>query len=84
MDKNNLTAGIIIVVIIFLGLGWWFWSTFPSKTAVESATNVSAAIDVNILKSNTVQTVQRRDKNGDIPVTVNSGEIGREDPFSNY
>lgn len=84
MNKENLTAGIILIAIVFLGLVGWFWSTFPSKTAVSSVVNAPVAIDVNVLKSDVSQKIQKRDKNGDVPVTVSSGEIGKEDPFSNY
>lgn len=84
MDKNNLTAGIIIIAMIIAGLGLWFWSTFPKKAEIESASNPPVAIDVNILKGDISQKIQKRDKNGDIPVTVSASEIGREDPFSNY
>jgi hypothetical protein len=83
MNKNS-TFGIIVILLIVLGLGYWFWTTIPSKSAISSASNPPKTIDVNILKGNTAQQVSQREMNGNIPVTVSAGEIGREDPFSNY
>lgn len=84
MDKNNLVAGIVVILLIIVALGGWFWTTIPSKEEIDRVSHPPASIDVNILKSNIAQQIQKRDKNGDIPVTVSAGEIGREDPFVNY
>ncbi len=83
MNKNT-KFGLVVILLIILGLGYWFWTTIPTKADISSATKAPKEIDINILKSNLAQKISQRDKNGDIPVTVNSGEIGREDPFSNY
>ncbi|MCL5795161.1 MAG: hypothetical protein M1338_02290 [Patescibacteria group bacterium] len=83
MGKNT-KFGLVIILLIVLGLGYWFWTTLPSKSEISSASKLPKEIDVNILKGNLAQKISQRDKNGIIPVTVNAGEIGREDPFSNF
>lgn len=85
MDKkSNMVLGIVVMLLIAAGLGYWFYISLPTKSQIAATANSPKAVDVNLLKGAVAQKIASRDKNGNVPVVVNSSDVGRDNPFANY
>ena len=70
------------VMLIVLVLGWWVWSTKPNQVDIESAAKVIPPLPTVNLAQLESQQLESRTINGALPISVDTEQLGREDPFA--
>ena len=85
MSKSNqIVAGLIIIILIGVGLYFWYRTSIPTSSEIEAQKKQIDVVDANVLQSPAIQTMSSLNSHGDLPLQVKPEEIGREDPFANY
>jgi uncharacterized membrane protein YccF (DUF307 family) len=79
--KSVLGGWIVFVAVVVLIIILWFRST-PSQTAVADSSLTPLALDA--ISKDSIQELDSLVKNGNLPVTVNPADLGRDNPFIAY
>ncbi|TSC90737.1 MAG: hypothetical protein CEN92_405 [Candidatus Berkelbacteria bacterium Licking1014_96] len=69
---------LLIIVMVVLIIGFFYWQTIPSPKPVSK----TVVFNADVLDSNVVKTIKSKKSYGNLPVTVGAGEAGKQDPFS--
>lgn len=69
---------LLIIVIVVLIIGLFYWQTIPSPKPASK----TVVFEPDVLESSVVKTIKSKKSYGNLPVTVNAGETGKQDPFS--
>lgn len=80
-NKFTIIAGTIIVLAVGFGLVWWLKGIIPEQTSIDQGAVEVKPVDRNILNNPTVKTLQDRQKNGNIPIVISGGDLGKSNPF---
>ena len=70
------------VLVIVAGCVWWIMSATPSSSAIEAARQPEVKVPQLNLGTLDASTGQDRTINGTLPIPVDAGSLGREDPFA--
>lgn len=81
---NSQTTALVsgLLVALAAALTWWVWSAIPSATAIAAAQTTLPPIPRVNLQSLENQGLNDRTVNGTLPIVVDDGSLGREDPFA--
>lgn len=77
--KNKNTTIIVMIVLGLMMIGFLWYSTMPKDLPKSEVVVVPA----DILNQEGTTTIEKRPIFGNVPVSVNSEEKSREDPFAN-
>lgn len=83
MQNNKITIilGIIVVIGVAVGLGYWVKDVFPNQAQINEGASEVKSVDRNILTNPTVKTIEERQKNGNLPIVISEGDLGKSNPF---
>lgn len=85
MSKNNrIIVGLIIIIVMLIGLWFWFSTSNPSNQEKKAAVKTIKPVDTNFLNNKNVKDILSQDVNSPVPVEINKDEVGRDNPFANY
>jgi len=77
MQSKNMNYLVIIIIAIFV-VGLLYWQTLPARKPVSNV----VVFEADILDSSVVKEIKGRKSYGNLPVMINAGEAGKQDPFT--
>ncbi|MBI4185430.1 hypothetical protein HY524_00055 [Candidatus Berkelbacteria bacterium] len=82
MTTRSGMLGTGALIAISAALVWWVWSASPSQGEIEAAKYVIPPLPVVNLQQLENGALENRTINGTLPISVDGGSLGREDPFA--
>ncbi|MBI2263532.1 hypothetical protein HY373_00440 [Candidatus Berkelbacteria bacterium] len=72
--------GILLILALVLGFGWFFGKTKPNAAAVSERLSKDV-ISATLFQSPELKILSALKMNGALPVEVSTSEVGRDNPF---
>lgn len=81
-NKNRYAdiTGIVLIVIIALGFIYMLVKTSPRQSQIDEIAKPVERVNTNILSSEQTTEITKRQKNGDIPITI-MDQLPKDNPF---
>jgi len=76
--QSKSTTYVLIIIIVIAIVAFFYWQTLPKQKPVSDVIVVNS----DVFDSDVIQTINKRNSYGNVPVTVQSSEMGKTDPFS--
>ena len=80
--SSQIITGIIVLLIIAAGCYFWYQTSIPTTEEVDAVAVKVEKVDPNVLSSQSANEVMTMQTNGNLPLMVGPGDVGRDNPFS--
>lgn len=84
LPTSQIIGMALCAVVVIAGLYFIFFASQPSTSELSSISSGVVPLPDISLTSPTVTDLESRQRFGAIPVTIQSGELGRPAPFSEF